>query len=83
MQMCRPCTHIIIVQIMINSAKLHSIIIYKHEMDLKLYALKFKVRKWITRFFFKLLKYKVIVNINILPKLFVTQVFFNLKKSSS
>jgi hypothetical protein len=47
--MCRPCTHITILQIMIDSAKLHSIIIYKYEMDLKLYALTFKVGKCITR----------------------------------
>ncbi len=43
--MCKTYTYIIIVQIMINSAKLHSIIIYKHEMDLKLYALTFKARE--------------------------------------
>jgi len=48
LQMCSPCTHIIIVQIMINDAKLHSII-NKHEMDLKLYALTFNVRKCITK----------------------------------
>jgi hypothetical protein len=40
--MCKPCKHIIIVQIMIDSVKLHSIIIYKHEMDLN-----FKVGKCI------------------------------------
>jgi hypothetical protein len=34
-QMCKPWTHIIIIQIMINGGKLHSIIIYKHEIDLK------------------------------------------------
>jgi hypothetical protein len=45
--MCKPCAHIIIVQIMIDSVELHSIIIYKHEMDLKLYALTFKVGKCI------------------------------------
>ncbi len=43
MQMCRYCTNIMIVQIMIDSAKLSSITIYKHEMNLKLYALTFKV----------------------------------------
>jgi hypothetical protein len=43
MQMFKPCTYIIIIQIMINNAKLHSITIYKHEMDVKLYALTFKV----------------------------------------
>jgi hypothetical protein len=48
MQMCKPCTHNIVVQIMINNTKLHSIIIYKHEMDMKLYALIFKVEKCIT-----------------------------------
>jgi hypothetical protein len=42
--MCKPCTNIIIVQIMIDSVKLHSIIIYKHGMDLKLYALTFEVK---------------------------------------
>ncbi len=34
---------------MINGAKLHSIIIYKHEIDLKQYTLTFKVRQWIIR----------------------------------
>jgi hypothetical protein len=33
---------------MIDSVELHSITIYKHEMDLKLYALTFKVGKCIT-----------------------------------
>jgi len=46
-------THIIIIQIMINIVELQSIIIYKHEMDLKLYALTFKVLKYITIFFLK------------------------------
>jgi hypothetical protein len=50
-QMYRPCTHIIIVQIMIDMAKLHPILIYKHEMNLKLYALAFKVGKCITKMF--------------------------------
>jgi hypothetical protein len=50
-QMCKPCTHIIIVQIKIHNDELHSIIIYKHEMDLKLYALTFKVGKCITKSF--------------------------------
>jgi len=49
--MCKPCTNIIIVQIMINSVKLHSIIIYNHEMDLKSYALTFKVRLCIINFY--------------------------------
>jgi hypothetical protein len=35
--------HIIIVQIVIHNAKVHFIIIYKHGIDLKLYALTFKV----------------------------------------
>jgi hypothetical protein len=52
--MCKLCTHIIIVQIMIDNIKLHSITIYKHEMDLKLYALTFKVRKCITKTFFEM-----------------------------
>jgi hypothetical protein len=47
--MCKPCICIIIVQIMINRIELHSIIINKHEMDLKLYALTPKVGKCITR----------------------------------
>jgi len=50
--MCKPCTHIIIVQIMINNTKLHSIVIYKHEMNMKLYALIFKVEKCITGTYF-------------------------------
>jgi hypothetical protein len=54
MQMCKLCTHIIIVQIMIDCVELHSITIYKHEMDLKLYALTFKVRKCITKTFFEM-----------------------------
>jgi hypothetical protein len=49
--MYRPCQHIIIFQIMIDMAKLHPILIYKHEMDLKLYALAFKVGKCITKMF--------------------------------
>jgi hypothetical protein len=40
---------------MIDNAKLHSIIIYKHEMDLKLYALTFKVGKCIIKAFLKIL----------------------------
>jgi hypothetical protein len=52
MQMCKPCTHITILQIMINNAKLHFIIIYKHEMNVKLYALTFNVGKCITKAFF-------------------------------
>jgi hypothetical protein len=47
--MWRFCTHIINVQIMTNNVELHSIINYKHEMDLKLYALTFKVGKWFIR----------------------------------
>jgi hypothetical protein len=41
-------THIIIIQIMINIVELQSIIFYKDEMDLKLYASTFKVLKYIT-----------------------------------
>jgi hypothetical protein len=52
--MCKPYTHIMIVQIMIDSAKLHSIIIYKHETNRKLYALTFRVGKCITSAFFKM-----------------------------
>ncbi len=52
MQMCKLCRDIIIVQIMINNANFHSINVYKHEMDLKLYALTFKVGKWIIKTFF-------------------------------
>jgi len=36
--------HIIIVQIVIHMQKCISIIIYKHEIDLKLYALTFKIK---------------------------------------
>jgi hypothetical protein len=50
--MCKPCTCIIIVQIMINRVELHSIVINKHEMDLKLYALTSEVGKCITRTIF-------------------------------
>jgi hypothetical protein len=66
---------------MINSAKLHSIISYKHEMDLKLYALTFKVGICITKtFFLKILKYNLTINLNILPKLFITKKFLHLYK---
>jgi hypothetical protein len=41
--MCRPYTHIIIAQIMIDNVELDSITIYKHKMDPKLYELTFKV----------------------------------------
>jgi hypothetical protein len=54
MQMCKPCTHIIIVQMQIM-IKFHFIIIYEHKMDLKLYALTFKVGKCIIRAFFKII----------------------------
>jgi hypothetical protein len=40
--MCKPCTHIINVQITIDNVKLHSITILKYEMYFKLYALRFK-----------------------------------------
>ncbi len=50
--MCKPCTHIMIVQIMIDNEELHSITICKHEMNLKLYALTFKVGKCIRSAFF-------------------------------
>jgi hypothetical protein len=46
MQMCKLCTDIIIVQIMINIKTLLSIIIYEHEMHLQLYALTFKFQSW-------------------------------------
>jgi hypothetical protein len=36
MQMYRPCTHIIIIQIMIDSVELNSITIYEHKIDLKI-----------------------------------------------
>jgi len=48
---CAKLAHIIIVQMMIDNAKLHSITIYKHEMDLKFNALTFKVGKCMTRTF--------------------------------
>ncbi len=56
--MCKPCTHNIVVQIMINNTKLHSIIIYKHEMDMKLYPLIFKVENALQEHFFKKLLLK-------------------------
>ncbi len=49
--MYRPCTHITIVQIMIDMENLRPIFIYEHEMDMKLYALAFKVGKCITKMF--------------------------------
>jgi hypothetical protein len=52
--MRKLCTHIIIVQIMIDNVQLHFITIYKHEMDLKLYRLTFKVRKCTTKTFFEM-----------------------------
>jgi len=48
-KMCKLCTHIIIVQIVINNEKLNSIIICKYEMDLKLYTSAFKVGKCIIK----------------------------------
>jgi len=70
---------------MIDSAKSHSIVIYKHEMDLKLYALTFKVGKCITRTFFlkNLSKYNLIINLNILLKLCISKNFLYLNKRSS
>jgi hypothetical protein len=53
MQMRKLFTHIIIVQIMIDNVQLH-FTIYKHEMDLKLYTLTFKVRKCTTKTFFEM-----------------------------
>jgi hypothetical protein len=55
---------------MINNAELHSIIIYKYEMDSKLYALTFKVGKSITRAFDNKYKYiaQAICKKNILHK---------------
>jgi hypothetical protein len=50
-KMCKPCTHNIIVQIVINNEKLHSIIICKHEMDLRLYTSTFKVGIYIIKTF--------------------------------
>ncbi len=78
--MYRPCTHIIIVQIMIDSVELNSITIYEHKIDLKLYGLTFKVENYI---FFRLLKYNLIMNLNILPKLFITKKFLYLNKRLS
>jgi hypothetical protein len=43
--------HVIIAQIVIHSEKIQSITIYKYEIDLKFYALTFKVGKYITRAF--------------------------------
>ncbi len=62
--MCTPCTHIIIIQIMINNVKLHSITTYKHEMNMKLYALTFKVGKCIIITFLKISKHSLIINQN-------------------
>ncbi len=49
-------------------------------MDLKLYALTFKVGKCITRAFFNnfLLKYNLTINLDLLPKLFITKKIFYL-----
>ncbi len=67
---------------MIDNAKLHSITIYKHEMDLKLYALMFKVGNCIIKAFKKIIieikiDYKFIYQ---LPKLFITKKFLCLNK---
>jgi hypothetical protein len=81
--MCRPCTHIIIIQIMKDSANLHFITIYKHEMDLKLHALTFKVERRLQVDILKcyfLMKYNLIINSNILHKLFITKVFLCLNR---
>jgi hypothetical protein len=55
---------------MTGNAQLHSITIYKHKMDLKLYATTLKVGKCITITFFSifLLKHNLIMNLNICPK---------------
>jgi hypothetical protein len=46
--------HIVVVQIVIQNAKMHLITIDKqHDIDLKLYALTFKVEKYNTRTFLK------------------------------
>jgi hypothetical protein len=72
LQIYSLCTHNIIVQTMINTENLHSII-YKHEINLKLYGLTFNVTKYITKAFdfFKLI-YNLTINLNILSKLFTT-----------
>jgi hypothetical protein len=49
--MCKSYMHIIIGQIVIHSEKVQSISIYKYEIDLKLYALTFKVGKCVIRAF--------------------------------
>jgi hypothetical protein len=72
--------HIIIVQIVIHSAKVHSIMIYKHEINLKLYALTFKIeifKKLQENFLrcFYLLKYNLTINVNVMPKLLKAKVF--------
>jgi len=76
--MCKPCTHIMIVQIMVDNEELHSITICKHEMNLKLYALTFKVGKCIRSAFFGIffIEINFYYNINILPKLFTTKPSF-------
>jgi hypothetical protein len=48
----KPYMHIVVVQIVIQNAKMHLITIDKqHDIDLKLYALTFKVEKYNTRTF--------------------------------
>ncbi len=82
--MCKPCTCIIIVQIMINRVELHSIVINIHEMELKLYALTSKVGKFITRMIlFKLLKCNLIINLNIITQTVYNKSFLYLNKRSS
>jgi hypothetical protein len=67
-----------------NSVELHSVTIYKYEMDLKLCALTIKFGKCITRtfLFYFLFKNNLTINLNIVPKLFITKKFYLNKRSS-
>ncbi len=71
---------------MIHNEKFHSIIIRKHEMDLKLYVLTFKVGKCIINAF---LKKKFFVEIQFdykskyIAQVIITKKFFYLNKRSS
>jgi len=78
--MCKPCTHIIIVQIKTHNDELHSIIIYKHEMDLKLYALTFKVGKCITKSFLIFLKIEIQFDYKYMAQVIYNKSFLPLKQ---
>ncbi len=73
MQICKPCTHIIIVQIMINSAFHHYLYTWNGCkipcIDIQGWRMHYK------EVFFNifLLKYNLTINLNILPMLFITK----------